>query len=551
MVIEIATTFIVLGIGTGILFSKRKFSKSISEIEFRTSSLASIDNKLLSELDRFEQLKINLIEVKKNIELLDIPIPETLNNYDTTESSLNKLSLFFEKYSRSSVGTEAFILSILPISQTGESLCSFASMMPGEISKAFEESVSALRNGALIPGIDDINECLGKFCDGMLNISPHSIAHAIDHNNYFDVLLKPIKGGMMEMTGINDAVETFSDSMHDMASSLSLSVEANLDPTDFTDLDFSGHIPILTIAISSFREFNLLVDNKTDTITSLKNVCLDAIGAGGGGLVGTKAGALVGSIFGPIGTLVGGVVGAVGGAIGGRTITNSIKQRPLRNAIEEYQSGVTCMKDEASNKARNMLDCISNYTIEKRKAFKEDELLKEIPVIINEEVILSIALIIYNSIYNYVDSLKRNIHYIKSSLWYSEKKYGNIISDYETNISEIENQLPFVNDINANPKLALQVLIDLKMPLEKSEPVYIKKIQECSNELKAMNDKNNSSILLWSYMINGLYNKTLNEIAEFSNTQLKDFNQFMSFWKEKILTLEKNVNKEKEKLGLK
>ena len=66
-------------------------------------------------------------------------------------------------------------------------------------------------------------------------------------------------------------------------------------------------------------------------MTSLKNVSLDAVGAGGGGLAGAKAGAFAGSLFGPIGTLIGSIVGGIGGAMGGRAITNEIKKRPLKS----------------------------------------------------------------------------------------------------------------------------------------------------------------------------------------------------------------------------
>ena len=66
-----------------------------------------------------------------------------------------------------------------------------------------------------------------------------------------------------------------------------------------------------------------------------------------------------------------------------------------------------------------------------------------------------------------------------------------------------------------------------------------------------MNDKNNSSILVWSYMVNGLYQKTLNEIANFSNNQMTAFNQFVAQWKNTLSSLENKVNIEKGKLGLK
>lgn len=66
-----------------------------------------------------------------------------------------------------------------------------------------------------------------------------------------------------------------------------------------------------------------------------------------------------------------------------------------------------------------------------------------------------------------------------------------------------------------------------------------------------MNDRNNSSVLVWSYMVNGLYQKTMNEIADFSNNQMNEFNQFVALWKETLSSLESKVNIEKGKLGIK
>ena len=66
-----------------------------------------------------------------------------------------------------------------------------------------------------------------------------------------------------------------------------------------------------------------------------------------------------------------------------------------------------------------------------------------------------------------------------------------------------------------------------------------------------MNDKNNSSLLVWSYMVNGLYQKTLNEIAEYSNNRMKKFNQFVEQWKQTLNSLEYNITIEKDKLGIK
>lgn len=547
----IAVVCVAAGVGTGIIVSKKRFDNNVSDAESKSASPLALDKSLSDEINRFEQLKANLVTVKKNIDHLDIPVPEKLTNWDDTESSLNKLSKFFEKHSKSTAGTEAFILSILPVSQTGEALCSFASVAPDLLSSAFTNSVSALKDGMTIPGIDDVSTCLSKFCEGMAHTSHRALAQALQHHDYMGALLQPVKSGIVEMSGLHDASSSLTESIHDMGDVLGNAAELSIDPTDLTDLDFSGHIPVITIAIASFREFNLLMDNKTDTMTSLKNIGLDAAGAGGGGLVGAKAGALAGSLFGPVGALIGGIVGGIGGAMGGRALTNEIKQKPLKNAIEAYQANANQMKTETRDKSRNMLQMISDFTSEKRMAFKSDKILKEIPVVESEGTVVSITLILYQAVTEHIDSMKKKVGKMKSSIWYSDNKYGIILANYEGRIAELERQLPSAKNIERNPKLALESLLALQIPSQKADPIYKKKFVECSKELKEMNDKNNSSILVWSYMVNGLYQKTLNEIANFSNNQMTAFNQFVAQWKNTLSSLENKVNIEKGKLGFK
>lgn len=199
-----------------------------------------------------------------------------------------------------------------------------------------------------------------------------------------------------------------------MGDVLSNAAELSIDPTDMTDLDFSGHIPVVTIAISSFREFNLLINNKTNALNSLKNIGLDAVGAGGGGLVGAKAGALVGSIFGPLGSLAGGIIGGVAGAIGGRSITNEIKQRPLKNAIEQYNKSNTTRISETKQKSRDMLRQIEAFSNEKRNEFKENKILKYVPVVYNEDTVLGITLILYQAFLLHINNMKENVLKLKN-----------------------------------------------------------------------------------------------------------------------------------------
>ncbi len=130
LTIIIATVCVAAGVGTGVFISKKRFDTNLADAENKSTSTVGAEGSLSHEIDRYEQLKLNLVKVKKNIDNLDIPTPEPLSSWDDADSSLNKLSKFFEKHSKSTAGTEAFILSILPVSQTGEALCAFARVAP-------------------------------------------------------------------------------------------------------------------------------------------------------------------------------------------------------------------------------------------------------------------------------------------------------------------------------------------------------------------------------------------------------------------------------------
>ena len=121
---------------------------------------------------------------------------------------------------------------------------------------------------------------------------------------------------------------------------------------------------------------------------------------------------------------------------------------------------------------------------------------------------------------------------------------------YGVEIKDIENQLPPVEFIKTSPDTAIDVLLSLNMPNRKSVKAYQDKINECSAELKSLNDKNNSAVLIWSYMINNLYQKTLNDIAVYSNCQMKALNELFGSWKDTLSEIEGRISVEKGKLGL-
>ncbi|MDR3405891.1 MAG: glycine zipper domain-containing protein [Chthoniobacter sp.] len=114
------------------------------------------------------------------------------------------------------------------------------------------------------------------------------------------------------------------------------------------DSVFHGHLPYVTMALSGIREFDLLLQGKTDLTSAAKNAALDTAGTGVGGVVGAKTGAVVGTIFLPgLGTVVGGVVGGIFGAIKGREYTAEIKQRPFKEAFAAYQVALANFQEQA------------------------------------------------------------------------------------------------------------------------------------------------------------------------------------------------------------
>jgi len=77
-------------------------------------------------------------------------------------------------------------------------------------------------------------------------------------------------------------------------------------------VDFN--IPVITFLTSGSREFRLLLQQKTELHNSVKNICLDLVGTGGGGWAAALAGAIIGTAIMPgVGTVA---VAAIGGVLG-------------------------------------------------------------------------------------------------------------------------------------------------------------------------------------------------------------------------------------------
>lgn len=546
--------FVVIAIVTGLLISRHRFKTKIQNLSKNASAENEESIHLSKELSRIDELKRNLVTVQRNVESLDFPLPEQFSKFDTTQTTLNKLSAFFEKHNLAVAGSEQVILSVLPVSQIGQSLSSMCEVLPSKLGeKIFGDAFASLKDGIHPESVTDF---LDKFIHGASHLSHnalHSMSMACEHHNYFSAAFTPIKSGLIEASGLSDAGHNIMHSIQDLGGDMFNAAETCSSVGDLastTDFDVTGHVPVITIALSSFREYQLLAADKTNVIVSLKNISLDAIGTGGGALAGAKAGAIIGSAFTPIGTIIGAIIGGVIGGICGRSITNKIKLIPLKHAIKKYETNYNQMKSETEAKSKQALSAIRCMAEKQKEGFKKSKLLHDMPIADTSNVVSLIALSIYKCIVDETIKMKSKANKLRKSIWYSKKKHGMVISTYEKTADDILAQMPLADKIQNDPKSALNILIRLNIPTYTEHEAFQKKIAECRNELKELNDKNDSSLLMWSYMVNNLYKKTLNDIAAHSNEQMKSLDKLFSTWKKTMDKLSSKVEKEKGRLGL-
>ena len=548
LILSIVAITGLVGAGVYVHSSKKKYEEAVSNMEMADDESAIVDIKMIEEeVDRVERLKDTLREARKNVEKIDIPVPESISYNETTQSSLNKISRFSEKYSKSIAGTEQLVLGLLPVSETGHILSSFAATFPEQLGDAAQSAIAAMKDAAYVP--ENMGELMSMVGNAMQHVNPQSLANALSHHDYVSLLLKPGKAMVTEMSGVHEGMSDLTSSFSEIKDNFANSIDAD-SLTDITDFDVSGHIPVMTIAMSSFREFQLLTKNKTDAISSLKNIGLDAAGSGVGALAGAKAGAIAGSLFGPVGAALGGLIGGIGGAMGGRMISNEVKQAPLKNAISNYQSNYEKMNRETEAKSKKTLANIHDFTVKRRNEFKNEKVLSEIPVVDSETIITQISVTLYQYLLDYIDVMKSRCDKVKASFWYKEEKHGTVINRYMERIAGLEAQLIPIENIKENPILAIESLLSIKMPKEITTSEYEKNLSACTEELKELNNKNDSSILVWTYMVNGAYQKAIRDITECNNREMTSLNQFFDSWKTTMTELGKKVDKEKSKLGL-
>lgn len=172
-----------------------------------------------------------------------------------------------------------------------------------------------------------------------LNLPPD--AHYISTSTDFSYAADGKKVFVDPLLSHGDGLESWKQAMQTIDPYVS--IHDSID--ELRQLNFSGaadalgaHIPIVTVAMSSMREFELLTEGNTSVVRALKNVAVDTAGVSVGGVLGAKGGAILGSVVlpGP-GTLMGGLFGTIVGALAGKFGATELRQRKLQKAIVDYE----------------------------------------------------------------------------------------------------------------------------------------------------------------------------------------------------------------------
>ena len=180
-------------------------------------------------------------------------------------------------------------------------------------------------------------EHLANHPDGGIILSDAFDSTVVDDN----VILLP----NLEIEGVSAATQDTLEGLKD-----------GIDP----DFDF----PWVTFVMSTFREFRLLLCEKTNLERALQHIGVDVAAVGLGGFSGAKIGAFIGSILGPIGAGVCGLLGSIIGAVGGKVCANAFRYGSFNQAKAEYFTTANTAREELNKeieRARESVKELQGY----------------------------------------------------------------------------------------------------------------------------------------------------------------------------------------------
>lgn len=272
-----------------------------------------------------------------------MPALLTVGEEESTDQVLGSLERVFQTLNRNAVavaGAEQALCGAIALHVTGPEALAvtiqhLGNILPEHLHAAGADIFAYLHSAGFSESVHDVAlPALTGIAKSILSNTP-DIADALAAHSaapLAEVVGKAVlSGGKSAFFDLAKDALT-SPEIHDATAELTqlaTSVGESLGDLGLAD-GAAAHIPVITIALSSIREYKLLAAEKTDIATASKHVALDGAGTGIGGAIGGAVGSV---LFPGAGTVIG---AAIGGATG-RAVSGRIKRKPLREATANFE----------------------------------------------------------------------------------------------------------------------------------------------------------------------------------------------------------------------
>lgn len=127
--------------------------------------------------------------------------------------------------------------------------------------------------------------------------------------------------------------------------------------------DLISGVPLATLAISSYRNYNLVKSGKKDKKIATQDILLDTAGVGVGGMLGSAVGVRLGQfltpVIGPLSMIIiptiSSILGSIIGIMAGKGIMNWIRERHLRSAQKELKTELVSFTETFNKEYKRLI----------------------------------------------------------------------------------------------------------------------------------------------------------------------------------------------------
>lgn len=517
-----------------------------------------VAQKLQEQIDKYNNTDYIVDNLKQNLRQLPFPIPDDLSQNHDIKVIAESLAKTFAERGVAFVGTEQFLLMVLPPEKVAECLIFATETVVEHGAGAMAESFISVK-ASLVEGVvniqdpEIIKECFEHFCSAVLDHFKESdnvidFIHALESEGIRAAFLQIVTADTVYQTldpafnfteHLDEIQDTWAQHLHETTYSIGNHVYHTIVPSP------TFHMPIITIIKSGIRELDLLADEKTEVETSLKNLALDAVGTGGGALLGAKAGFVAGSFFPGIGNIVGGAIGAIFGAMGGRYLTNTIKEVPLQAAIENYTNSFEVMSNDLTAFLSQSTYEIRSCSINEKKRFHEqinnmphfDAGKPELIMIANE---LSIAQL------DDIKTQRLNIMPFTKSIFSLTYRNRAKLKKMKEVLNSMEKAIPPKSLIDSQPIAAMKLIREFHYFENRR---FGSELRISTDFLKKKNADFYKVLMMWLVKNKSEYDTSISKVNKLLKAKMDEYGTKRKNWKHRLELLRNEINREKAKLG--